>query len=241
MKRYKVIKEISKLKVGTILIDRHQDGYLHTINDSFLFSSIDTNYFLQCKQTVEDLVWEAIEFLAGPVNRFTTLEVKMYLREKYPNEVWDQSLVRKAVDYFVNEDVLIFESIPDFRIFSVIKSQSKKVMAQTTKTQVTVIAEAISPSALVIKIEENKGKLTTVKFIKDSDKQERVANGIFVTRTALGNVQMQEYKYLKAKKAGIINAENKDKYHEFTQILPKNILEVRVGGKCYVSNKKRAQ
>lgn len=263
MNRYKVIKKFVDINVGTILLDRFGDGYLHNVDgESFFLPTPNPKYFKQLKETAEDIVWAEILKISKAVNRFTTLEVKINLRTNYPLEFWDQQIVKKCFDHFVSKGNLIFESGPTFRVYSVNHIKQSKVMSTINVTTVSK-ATSISPSALVSKIEENKGKLTTIKFIKDSNNEERVANGIFVGRTTLGNLQFQEYKHMKTKKEGLVDAYNAAKkankldeftkqwgknavkraeeYHEYTQILPKNILEVRVAGCAFVSNKKKTK
>ena len=271
MERYLLKENYNSLKRGTVLLNRYNDGYLYYANagiaTDIFFNMIyepspDPKYFQMLKKTAEDIVWEEIIKLSQATNRFTTLEVKLNLRERFPNEFWDQQIVKKCFDHFASQGSLIFENGETFRIYSVNHTKQLKTMSTISVTTVSK-ATALSPSALVSKIEESKGKLTTIKFIKDSNNEERVANGIYVGRTTLGNIQFQEYKHMKTKKSGLVDAyfaakkanklddftkqwgknaiKKAEEYHEYTQILPKNILEVRVAGCAFVSNKKKSK
>jgi hypothetical protein len=264
MERYVLKKNYNPLKKGAVLLNRYNDGYLYYAGADIFFNMIyepspNPEYFQMLKNTAEDIVWEEIIKLSQATNRFTTLEVKLSLRERFPDEFWDQQIVKKCFDHFVSQGGLIFENGETFRVYSVNHTKQLRIMSKINATTAT----SLSPSALVSKIEENKGKLTTIKFIKDSNNEERVANGIYVGRTTLGNIQFQEYKHMKTKKSGLVDAylsakktnklddftkqwgknavKKAEEYHEYTQILPKNILEVRVAGCAFVSNKKKSK
>lgn len=139
--------------------------------------------------------------------------------------------IRKELAYFVAEGMLTVKNTDTARVYSL---YNNKIMQKEPKTKVKKepTEMKVSASNLIKAIVDNKGKMTSVLFTK-IDGTDRTVNGIFHNQTTLGNVMFKEAKYYRAKKAGTLTESD----HEFTQMLPKSIKEVRVGGVRYLINK----
>jgi len=168
---------------------------------------------------------------------FTAKNVETFLKLLYPQNTILYEEIRKELSYFVSEGMLKAENTETARIYSVITINVKKMATPKVVTPVETVK--VSLTEMATQVANAGGRIVTIKFIKKDTEEVRTANGRFCGMTPLGNIQFQENKYLRAKKAGTL-AKHTD-YHEYTQFLPKNLVEVRVGKKVYVSNKAKAK
>ena len=197
------------------MLERYKDGGVRLHEDGFYINFFgEYNPINSKNKQLSKSVIEVVESIVCKMKEPVTVVSVLHIYMKTVNGYINNLIIRKALDELVVRNVLEYKNTELGRIYNLNKTDMIKVSA----------------SKLVRTIEDNSGKLMSILF-KKTDGETRVANGIFKGRTDLGNIQFQEYKYLRAKKNGTLD--NHPEYHEYTQIIPKSIIEVRVAKQVY--------
>lgn len=166
-------------------------------------------YIMNKKKLVLEMAQELIE----KNTTTTTLEVKLQLRNKYPNEDWFQDFVSETLDKAQKKQKIEGLSYSDNTRFKTYFIDTVQV-----NTLANVIHEIkVSRTELVDLIKNSKGKFITVGFVK-ADGSERFINGQIVKDNF-----MDDLGYIKFRES---NGQKK-------RVNPRTVFEVKLSGQVY--------
>lgn len=159
----------------------------------------------------------------------TTLEIKRYLRAKYPSEQWTQAEISKAMDNALKGAIpnLKYEILDDdnFRTYfttaSIYPTDNSSKKATTGKKKKVVVEsppKAISKSEMADLIKNSKGNFMRITFVKKTNGKVRIMNCNHKTGavTSLGHINVKE------------------RGKDIKQIDPHTLRGLRLNGKTYI-------
>lgn len=145
----------------------------------------------------------------------TTLQVKKFLRQWYPNTTWNQDEVSDAlIEYEISNQSLKYHDNGTFRIYYDVSNPPAQLVTTPVPAHQTQAAHPVTPKQavkstvahhnyptqkasrtnIVQMMEDSKGRFFTIEY-KKQDGSHRVFNGQVkkaTFRTALGNIMINE-------------------------------------------------
>lgn len=161
-------------------------------------------------------VGKAAKLLVAATGTTSTLEIKNYLRAKYPGERIVQTDVSNAM---MQETDFDYQDNGVYRTYTLKKKTKASIKATKQSNSVTSgQLNRISKTAAVELIKKSKGRFFTVTFEKKTG-DVRVLNGTVKADTFMNN-------------QGYINV--KESNGDIRQINPRTITELKINKECYI-------